>query len=553
MADILLRLTGFEDILANQDKAVERITAGPRGACWIHGKKGTFAVVRSGEDAIASIGYVCFVDGKSVQDTLSQILSSFQESQIGDLKKKLIGQYVLLIKKGERIYIFSDFMGARNVFYSDDGTVVSSSFSRVEDAIKASSSDLDMYKVLEFLAVKHVLYPAWLGSSTEHKRIKLILPYEYLAIDLTRSSLKVGSVVFSLNNKKQSDRSDLALELLSALRSIVGRPEFKDAPVAASLSGGRDSRLAAAVATEYYSKLSYRIAVAPGDYDSLKDMKVANKLAKAQGVPLKVYQFQSGRDEARFSELTEGFAPSFNNKLVPLLDDTGSYSLGFGGIFGTELFMPIPWNSIDEFVQVKVKWAKQALKVEDSFWKSFQESMHEEFRRTKDHFLLSEPDERDYIRLFSLLDTARYGSFIIAAFNHSGYQLEPYGSYAVFDLAFRVAPALWGNHRRFGGDARVQLAAMAKLNARMARILTYKNYRPMMPLSISTFPFYVWGATLQGRDVLRRRFDKSSSESVRTEFPGGYYLAGDWAESFFQRTKERYGLPYSISGERLDT
>jgi hypothetical protein len=44
------------------------------------------------------------------------------------------------------------------------------------------------------------------------------------------------------------------------------------------------------------------------------------------------------------------------------------------------------------------------------------------------------------------------------------------GSSAAFSLAVRVAPALWGNHRRFGGDAWLQLAAMARLNPRIARV-----------------------------------------------------------------------------------
>ena len=331
---------------------------------------------------------------------------------------------------------------------------------------------------------------------------------------------------------------------MSALRTVIARPEFKDARVAASLSGGRDSRLVAGVAAEYYHKIHFRIAVAPGHYDSRKDMEVAETLAKAQRVSLDVYRFEPGRDETRFQELTEGMAPAFNNKLAPLLDDTGSFSLGFGGVFGTELFMPLPWSSIDEFVRVRSERAKGVLKVGEGFWKSFEESMRGEFRRIRGHYLLSENDERDYIRLFILLDTARYGSFIISAFNHSGYQLEPYGTYAAFSLAFRVAPALWGNHRRFGGDARVQLAAMAKLNPRMARVLTYKNFRPMMPLSAASCARYVWGATLQAKDVLRRRREEDPGASITTEFPLGQYLSGDWAESFFQRTKERYGMSY---------
>ena len=192
MADIFLRLNCTDNVSAKQNEIVERINAGPKVGFWIYGKKGIFCLVRNGEDAIASIGYVCHVDGDSVQETLTQILTLFHESQIGELKKKLVGQYVVLIKKGQSIYIFSDFMGVRNIFYSDDGLAVSSSFSQVEDLLQTSSSDLDMYKVLEMLAMRHILYPAWLGRSTYHRSIKWLLPYEYLAIDMANSGFKFG-------------------------------------------------------------------------------------------------------------------------------------------------------------------------------------------------------------------------------------------------------------------------------------------------------------------------------------------------------------------------
>lgn len=547
MADILLRLDGSKKGPSKEHEASERISVSQMIECWIYGKKDTFCVIRDGEDAIASIGYVCHVDGHSVQETLSQILISFNESLIGELKKKLIGQYVLVIKKGQNIYLFSDFLGARNIFYSDNGKIISSSFSQIEDLVQTNSSDLDMYKVLEYLAVRHILYPAWLGCSTEHKRIKWLLPYEYLGIDVEKCTFRLGSIVYSIDNKKQSNRSLLASELLSVLRSIVSRSEFKDSPVAASLSGGRDSRLVAAIAAEHYRKIHFRIAFAPGHFDSMKDMEVAKKLSRVRGVPLDVYEFQPNRDEERFCELTEGFSPSYNNKIAAVIDRVGSYSIGFGGVFGTELFMPIPWSSIDNFVQARVNIAKQALKVGDDFWNTFREALYDEFQRTKHHFQLSNSDDQDYIRLFIMLDTARYASFILSAFNRLGYQLEPYGSYAALDLALRVSPALWGNHRRFGGDALVQQASMAKLNSRMARVLTYKNYRPMLPLSLTSFPLYMMGFTLQAGDWVRRKIEKKSKETTKTELPDGYYLSDGWENQFIGRTVEKYGLTIKSS------
>jgi len=546
MADVLVMRTG-SDAMAGQNQAAVHISAGTEWDCWICGKEETCCVVRSGEDAIAAVGYVSYINGDSVSSTLSDILGSFHESQIGYLKKKLIGQYVLLIKKGQHIYLFSDFMGSRNLFYSDDKIIVSSSYSKIENLLTTSSSDLDINKVIEYLAMKHVHYPTWIGRTTGHRRIKWLLPYEYIAINIASSSIRLGSIVYEIDNKKQSDCSLLSNALLSSLRAIVGRREFQDSPVAASLTGGRDSRLIAAVAAEQYTKIRFRTAVSYEKYNSLKDLEVAKKLSKIRGVPLDIFTFVNGRDEERFRELSDGFAPAYNHSITALIDSAATYSLGLGGLYGTELFRPIPQRSIDHYIKIGIENARKSIKVGDDFWKYFREVLYDEFRRTKDHFQLSVDEDRDYIRLFTLLDTARYGSFIISAFNSIGYQLEPYGSYPVFDLAFRVSPTLWGNHKRLSGDALVQKAAMAKLNSRMARILTYSSFRPMLPYSISTMPFYLIGFSFHVVHWMRERSKDIKREKTRLDMPGGYYLSDGWANLFLDRTAKKYGLHIKYS------
>ena len=544
MANFLIRRDGLNDKTDEQYKSSVRMSTDSRCNCSIYGKEDTFRIVRSGDDAIASIGYTCFIDGPSAQETLSQILKSFKESDIGDLKKKLVGQYVLLIKKVDNLYIFSDFIGARNIFYSDDGLVVSSSFSKVEDFVQTSSNDLNMNKVMEFLAMRSVLYPARLGRTTEHKKIKWMLPYEYLVLDLTKSAFRIGSVIYTIDNKKQSNCSLLSDELLSILRNIINRSEFKNSIVAASLTGGRDSRLVAAIVAEQFRNTHYRTAVSANTFSSQKDFNVARKIAKVHNIPVDVYQFQPGRDEERFRELTEGFAPAYNHSITPLIDSAASYSLGFGGVFGTELFMPTPWNSIEEFINIKIDSCKKALKIEDGFWNYFRDALHDEFKRIREHYQLSVNDDRDYIRLFNLQDTARYGSQILSAFNQTGYQLEPYGNYPVLELALRISPSVWGNHRRLGGDALVQQSAMAKMDPRVARILTYKTFRPMLPLSITSYPLYLIGFTLQVAYWLKERLEEKKTNPTKTELPGGSYTSDGWEKNFIARIKNKYGLSY---------
>lgn len=548
MADFLISSGSSAGITVNRIKSEDQtaLDFGRGYFCNIFGQKGTFTAIQDAEDAIIAIGYVNSIEGNSVQETLSHLLQEFRESQVIDLKKQLVGEFVLLVKKGMNIFIFSDFVGVRNVFYSDEGVIISSSFSRVEDALQTKSSDLDAYKVLEYIAMRHVLYPAWLGRSTYHKHINWLLPYEYLVIDIERAKLRVSSIVYEIDNRKQTDCSLLAKELLSTLTVIMARKEFKNLKVASSLTGGRDSRLISAIAKNEFANIHFRTSVSQENPSSLKDVKVASKIAKILQVPHDIYRFRPGRDEKRFVELTEGLSPEYNQAIAPLIDSAGVYSLGFGGAFGSELFMPIPWNLIEDYVREKVKAAKQVLRVEDTFWEVFRKSLDEQFQDIRAHFKLSIDDERDYIRLFSLLDTARYGSFIISAYNQSGYQIDPYGSYAVLDLALRVAPALWGSHKKISGNSLVQKSAMGMLNPRIGALLTYKHSRPMLPLTVRTFPRHLLGFAIHLAEVLKNRSLGRIKKPIISDLPGGIYLSDGWEIPYLTRTGKKYGMPASI-------
>lgn len=546
MANISIRINSSDRVPENHGETVEVISDGSRCNCWVSGLKGTHCILRKDEDSIASIGYVSDIDSNSMKETLAQILSTFNESQIGELKKKLIGQYVVMIKKGHNIYLFNDFLGVRNIFYSVDGSFISSSFSQIEDFLKPSPNDLDAFKVFEFLAMRHVLYPAWIGQTTENRKIKWLLPYEYLVVDLSNLSLSCRSIVYRIDNRKETDCSILSKELTSILKKIIYRREFKNSRVAASLTGGRDSRLVTAIASEQYRDMRCRIAVSEKKYDSLKDFEVSKKITRVKGIKLDVYRFKPDQDKEKFYAFTEGFAPSFNHSITPLINSSYSYELGFGGAFGTELFMPIQWNSIDDHIESKIKSAQKVLMVKKDFWSYFRNSLHNEFRQIKNHFQLRHPNDPDYIRLFNMINTVRYSSFILSAFNRGGYQLEPYGNYPVLDLALRVAPELWGNHKQLKGHAFVQIRAMADIDPHIAKVMTYSTFRPMLPFSPQSFPRYVIGYMIQIAHWLKEKISQKNNGEVKTELPGGHYLSNGWEAPFIRRTNEKYDLHASV-------
>jgi hypothetical protein len=546
MADILISMGQVDELSIDQYKPSDPACFKLSNSCCcnIYGKSRTYNIVQEKEDLIIAIGYISLLDGVSIQETLSRILKTFHESQIIDLKRRLIGEYILLIKKNGSIHIFSDFMGVRNIFYSTDGKFVASSYTLLEDLKETRTTDLDIFKLYEFIAMGHSIYPSWLGRSTYHKCINWLRPNEYLVIDKEKGNLRLCPISYHIDNEKQSNISLLSDELLSVLGKILARQEFKDQKVAASLTGGHDSRLIAAIAANEFPNLRFRIAASSKNDDSLKDLKVASNLARAQGIPLDVFWFQPGIDEARFIKQTEGFSPVFNNTMAPLLDGAGTCSLGLGGAFGTELFMPIRWKSIEEFINTKINRAKQALMVGDEFWDIFRGSLYKDFDEIKKYYILNNNDERDYIRLFYLTATARYGSFILSAFNQAGFQLDPYANYPVLELALRVSPVLWGDHRKLKGNSLVQKDAMAKVNPRMGRLTTYGYYRPMLPLSPKTFLRYLLGYTLHIISYfLMNKFPGKVSLPKKSNLPGGgYYLSNGWENSFLRRTAEKYGL-----------
>jgi hypothetical protein len=99
-----------------------------------------------------------------------------------------------------------------------------------------------------------------------------------------------------------------------------------------------------------------------------------------------------------------------------------------------------------------------------------------------------------------------------------------------------------GNHRRFVGDALVQKVAMAKLDLRLASMMTYSSFRPMMPLSIISSPLYLIGFITQVAYWLKERVKGVKQKITRTDLPGGYYLSNGWEKQFLERTIKKYGL-----------
>lgn len=534
MSNFLIKLDGAVHIDPKSYLINFQCRLGTNGNFIIYGREGTFQLFKKNEDLIAGTGYLCDINKPSFQQTLLDILESFNESKIMELKKSLLGQYIIIVKKNNFIYIFSDFLGARNVFYTDSGKIISSSFSAIENELILNKDHIDIYKIFEFIAMRP-FYPAQLGNSTINKNIKWLMPYEYIKIDIENNKISFVPLEFDIINTKQNNIYQLSKKLTYLLEGVIARKEFINSRVGVSLTGGKDSRLIAAVACQIFSKTRFRIAVMGSNLDTKNDLSVARRLAKIENIPMDIYYFKERDDDDLFYKLTGGFSPIYNKTITPLIKNAYRYAIGFGGVYGSEIFELYPYNSIDDFYKKRIKLSERMLKLDTNFWNRLKESFFEQVRRIKAQYKFSFRNENDYIRLFMIFNTARYSSFIMEAFNDYGYQIEPYGTYPLIEFALQIPRELLKNNK-------VQIAAMGNINYRMARVISFKSFRPMLPLSFASAPYYFVGFNKHLLYYSLSRLRMYNQKKKIRSFLGGLYITNGWEENLTRRLEEKYGI-----------
>lgn len=495
----------------------------------------TYEYYEKDGDFIISLGYVCGENSCSMKETLHKCLANFEENNLVSLKKELLGQFIIIIKKNSNVFILNDFIGGRNIFYNSNYNLTTSSFACAEEYIGSGPDFLNHYKALEYLALKEVKYPTWLSHTTMNNKINWLLPYEYLKIDINEDNFEVKQILFEIDNRKDSNLNTLSDKLLYQLSKVIERKEFLNSTIACSLTGGRDSRLIATLAANIYPNCRYRIATSKNNKKSLKDLKVALKVSRVNKIDLDIYEFIPDVHENLFRTLTEDMIPAYNITITPLIANNYKYSLTFGGVYGSEIFEPILSNNITNYKHNIAASIKTSITSSSQFIDKFMESVDNQLADIKKYYHLREADERDYIRIFQVLVTARYSSFILSAMAQFGYDFEPYGSYPLFEFALQINSNLWGNKKTLFGDATVQKAALYKISKRASRIMAYHSYRPVMPFTLKSSTRYLMGYLLHTYDWINKKISFKKQIRKTLAFTGFNYTSDDWYKYYLNR------------------
>jgi hypothetical protein len=485
----------------------------------------TITHIMEGTDSISLLGYA-YVVNRDLTDYLKERLRTFAKEDVMKIKKEMLGQYLVIVRKGTSLYCFADFLQTRQIYYDADGKRAGSSFTALD------ARNTNDYKAFEYLAMRHCIYPGLLGNTTLDDSIKSLRAWEYLQINIETGVMDVHHLIFILNNRKNYSVEDCTNTMLSVLRDSLQHPNYKNKRVVSTQTGGFDTRLITALVNEYYQNMHLRISTFKDEYEM--DLSIATEVAKVLGYPLHNYSVNFERQKDRYYYITEGLMPRTNGIMIEELEHTADYELGFGGRVGTELFSADVTDTTIEFVERVRQQACAAIKAERSYFERYYMALSQEFEEIKRHYLLIEPDDRDIVKLFRLMNTAFFMSPTIAAYNIYGMQFDVIATYPVIEAALQIPYEFQGGTYTFGRFYMIPKAIVGKINPQIAKLMT-THFCPMRPLGIRSLLSYI-AMKKEGKRYYEQqaKLQKGQKNELTYKSDTIQYTSDHWYEGFLQ-------------------
>ena len=175
---------------------------------------------------------------KNHADSLIQIYNDFN-GNIQKIRKNIIGNYLLCIKKSNKIYIFCEENNLFNVFYTqnDDNWAVSNSL------YDLSKNYFGKLSINEFNLIEYIFQSAIIGNGTIFNEVKKLQGDESLCINLETDKLQVFDEELPKTDLKNKDEEFLVTHFVDKLNDITNTIATVFNSHTISMTGGLDARM----------------------------------------------------------------------------------------------------------------------------------------------------------------------------------------------------------------------------------------------------------------------------------------------------------------------
>lgn len=279
------------------------------------------------------------------QEALKNLLEDLHFLNISDVRKYLVGTYIVVVKIEQKIKIFVDECGICSLYYYQKGMnyLITNTFYHIE---KFVHEKIDTFALLEELN-EYCIF----DNKSPFKDIYRLMNDEVISLDLNNGILKVDKLsvnFYCLDNKNLDNIISIISEKMkyySGLQKLFGKEKVL------FMTGGMDSRLvlAADMAVTYRSIL----ANWQGDpfmmNTKIEDRKICKLLSENISFDMEMIDVSDGEkeviDSKTFDKYGEYARIYGNNKKWISFFESGKYSFFDFGYFGETIK---GWDLLDE-------------------------------------------------------------------------------------------------------------------------------------------------------------------------------------------------------------
>lgn len=226
-----------------------------------------------------AVNGTCIYKGEIGKSSLLNIYQDFN-GDISSIRANAIGHYVILIKKGDYVYIFVDKYNLYNVFYYDINNrwIISNSLSVVVQTLKKKV--IKKYRLFE-----EIIQIGTVGKETFYKGVYRLFGNEIIKINSYSGEFQIQTFKFKrkhwkLKNKTFSEVVDMYLPMVQSVFSSITKAFGEN--IVLEMTGGLDTRIvfAALNSVGSHCRIQYGVSNSPLVWPRNEDLKIVKEIAE---------------------------------------------------------------------------------------------------------------------------------------------------------------------------------------------------------------------------------------------------------------------------------
>jgi len=243
------------------------------------------------DDFVASSGTLIYKEiiGK---EALKNIYDDFN-NDIQDIRNHIIGNYALIIKKENKIYVFGDENNIHNIYYYNKNRRWILSNTQFHIAKTLNNVEIDEFNLIEYAFQYSIL-----DNGTIFKNIKKLMGDEYIMINLNHCDFDINKIDIEYKEIQVNGIDIMAKDFADLLKNKIRIISKNFDKITISMTGGLDSRtiLAGFLSNNTKPNITYGVGNSQLTNTKNRDLEIDKIYAKRFGLNFYEMNWRTNED-----------------------------------------------------------------------------------------------------------------------------------------------------------------------------------------------------------------------------------------------------------------